>query len=154
MATYSSILAWKIPWIEEHGWLQFMGLQRGWYNSVISLSFFLLANFVGVMNVLLEWKSFVCGEVNVVYFTFLTCVYTYRSISYRSLKFSWHLKFLIFWPFYIKSLHIQLSSSSFSLLTYNYYLQLRVLSEILTKDRSSFLFPYLIFLNIFSGRLL
>ena len=25
MATHSSILAWKIPWIEEPGGLQFMG---------------------------------------------------------------------------------------------------------------------------------
>ena len=28
MATYSSILAWKIPWTEEPFGLQFMGLQR------------------------------------------------------------------------------------------------------------------------------
>ena len=28
MATHSSILAWKIPWTEEAGRLQFMGLQR------------------------------------------------------------------------------------------------------------------------------
>ena len=28
MATSSSILAWKIPWTEEHGGLQYMGLQR------------------------------------------------------------------------------------------------------------------------------
>ena len=28
MATYSSILAWKIPWTEEPGGLQSMGLQR------------------------------------------------------------------------------------------------------------------------------
>ena len=28
MATHSSILAWKIPWIEEPGGQQFMGLQR------------------------------------------------------------------------------------------------------------------------------
>ena len=27
MATHSSILAWKIPWAEEPGWLQSMGLQ-------------------------------------------------------------------------------------------------------------------------------
>ena len=25
MATHSSILAWKIPWTGESGWLQFMG---------------------------------------------------------------------------------------------------------------------------------
>ena len=28
MATYSSILTGKIPWTEEHGRLQFVGLQR------------------------------------------------------------------------------------------------------------------------------
>ena len=28
MATRSSILAWRIPWTEEHGGLQFMGSQR------------------------------------------------------------------------------------------------------------------------------
>ena len=28
MATHSSILAWKIPWTEETGRLQSMGLQR------------------------------------------------------------------------------------------------------------------------------
>ena len=28
MATHSSILAWKIPWTEEPGRLQFMGSQR------------------------------------------------------------------------------------------------------------------------------
>ena len=28
MATHSSILAWKIPWIEEAGGLLSMGLQR------------------------------------------------------------------------------------------------------------------------------
>ena len=28
MATHSSILAWGIPWTEEPGWLQSMGLQR------------------------------------------------------------------------------------------------------------------------------
>ena len=28
MATHSSILAWKIPWTEDPGWLQSIGLQR------------------------------------------------------------------------------------------------------------------------------
>ena len=28
MATHSSTLAWKIPWMEEHDRLQSMGLQR------------------------------------------------------------------------------------------------------------------------------
>ena len=32
MATHSSILAWEIPWTEEPGRLQSMGLQRVRYN--------------------------------------------------------------------------------------------------------------------------
>ena len=28
MATHSSILAWKIPWMEEPGWLESTGWQR------------------------------------------------------------------------------------------------------------------------------
>ena len=30
MATHSSILVWKIPWTEEPGGLQSMGLQKSW----------------------------------------------------------------------------------------------------------------------------
>ena len=32
MATHSSALAWKIPWTEERGRLQSMGLQRVGHN--------------------------------------------------------------------------------------------------------------------------
>ena len=32
MATYSSILAWKIPWTEEPGRLESMGSQRVGHN--------------------------------------------------------------------------------------------------------------------------
>ena len=35
MATHSSILAWEIPWTEEPGELQSMGLQRVGQDSVI-----------------------------------------------------------------------------------------------------------------------
>ena len=38
-ATHSSILVWKIPWMEESGQLQSMVLQR--HNWVTSLSFFI-----------------------------------------------------------------------------------------------------------------
>ena len=30
MATYSNILAWEIPWIEEPGRLQSIGSQKSW----------------------------------------------------------------------------------------------------------------------------
>ena len=32
MATHSSVLAWRIPWTEEPGGLQSMGLQRAGHN--------------------------------------------------------------------------------------------------------------------------
>ena len=32
MTTYSSILAWKVPWTEEPGGLQSMGHERVGYN--------------------------------------------------------------------------------------------------------------------------
>ena len=38
MATHSSILAWKIPWTEEHGRLQSMGSQRVGHDWATSLS--------------------------------------------------------------------------------------------------------------------
>ena len=34
MATHSSILAWRIPWTEEPGGLQAMGLQRAGHDLV------------------------------------------------------------------------------------------------------------------------
>ena len=32
LATHSSLLAWRIPWTDEHGGLQSMGLQRVGHN--------------------------------------------------------------------------------------------------------------------------
>ena len=40
MATHSSTLAWKIPWMEEPGRLQSMGSQRVKHNRATSLHFF------------------------------------------------------------------------------------------------------------------
>ena len=41
MATHSSTLAWKVPWMEEPGGLQSMGSQRVGHDWAISLSLFL-----------------------------------------------------------------------------------------------------------------
>ena len=41
MAPHSSTLAWKIPWMEEPGVLQSMGLLRVGHDSVTSLSLFI-----------------------------------------------------------------------------------------------------------------
>ena len=57
MATHSSFLFWKIPWMEEPGRLQSMGSQRVRYDWVTSLSFpimaltpFLIAQFWGLQG--------------------------------------------------------------------------------------------------------
>ena len=42
MATHSSTLAWKIPWMEEPGRLQTMGSQRVRQDSATSLTAFLI----------------------------------------------------------------------------------------------------------------
>ena len=40
MATHSSTLAWRIPWTEEPGRLQSMGMQRVWHNGANNTSYF------------------------------------------------------------------------------------------------------------------
>ena len=42
MATHSSILAWKIPWTEEPGGLQFVGSQRVGYDIVVNHHFYVI----------------------------------------------------------------------------------------------------------------
>ena len=41
MATHSSTLAWKIPWMEEPGRIQSMGSLRVGHDQVTSLSLFI-----------------------------------------------------------------------------------------------------------------
>ena len=48
MATHSNILAWKIPWTEEPGRLQSMGLQRVGIYMNISLLLFLSLGYVPI----------------------------------------------------------------------------------------------------------
>ena len=48
MATHSSILSWRIPWIEEPGGLQSMGSQTVGHNWATSLSLFTLVWFKSV----------------------------------------------------------------------------------------------------------
>ena len=59
MATHSSTLAWKIPWMEEPGRLQSMGSQRVGHDWVTSLSFFLyflLEKEMATHSSTLAWK--------------------------------------------------------------------------------------------------
>ena len=57
MATHSSTLAWKIPWMEEPGRLQSMGSQRVGQDWVTFFSFFAhYTNFFAITHsVILSW---------------------------------------------------------------------------------------------------
>ena len=50
MATHSSTLAWKIPWTEEPGKLQSMGLLRVGHNSALHFHFSLACIGEGNVN--------------------------------------------------------------------------------------------------------
>ena len=50
MATYSSTLAWRIPWVEEPGRLQSMGSQRVRHDWVTSLYFTLEKNEIRIKH--------------------------------------------------------------------------------------------------------
>ena len=55
MATHSSILAWRMPWTEETGGLQFMGLQRvrhDWLTQTFDFKFYLYHNFTSLSYLL------------------------------------------------------------------------------------------------------
>ena len=65
MATHSSILAWKIPWMEEPGRLQFMGPQRVGHDWATSLTHSLRiwntdadskTDMKRVLSTILSWK--------------------------------------------------------------------------------------------------
>ena len=43
MVTHNSILVWKLPWTEEPGWLQFIGLQRVEHNMHTDADLLLLS---------------------------------------------------------------------------------------------------------------
>ena len=57
MATHSSILAWKIPWTEEPGRLQSMGLKRVRHDWATSLSLFILHLILSLSLYLYRWLS-------------------------------------------------------------------------------------------------
>ena len=63
MATHSSILAWKIPWAEEPGGLQFMGLQRVRNDWVITTFTIQMSLMTSIFKFLfLSWNLFTDQE--------------------------------------------------------------------------------------------
>ena len=60
MATYSSILAWRILWTEDPGRLQFSGLQRirlKWATNTFTSLFFLVASHASLCSKLMSFNT-------------------------------------------------------------------------------------------------
>ena len=74
MATHSSTLAWKIPWTEEPGGLQFMVLQRVGHDGRTSLSFFLFSQYLWTLTFSHPFLRFHPH-------TLLTCVLVYSVVQ-------------------------------------------------------------------------
>ena len=66
MATHSSVLAWSIPWTEEPGRLQSMGLQRVRQESVFNTFTFLQAH-MSIISFITDKieNSSCCGETKI-----------------------------------------------------------------------------------------
>ena len=56
MATHSSTLAWKIPWTEESGRLQSMGLLRVGHDFTLTFHFHTLEKEMATHSSILAWK--------------------------------------------------------------------------------------------------
>ena len=68
MATCSSTLAWKIPWMEEPGRLQSMGSKRvghDWASSLSNIYVFLMLLIVSSLRVLSQTNSFILKKIPV-----------------------------------------------------------------------------------------
>ena len=81
MAPHSRILAWKIPWTEEHGGLQSMGSQRVghfWVTNNSDTSEWLTIDLQGCVNFCCraKWFSYIC----IFFFFILLSIIVYLRI--------------------------------------------------------------------------
>ena len=63
MAPHSSTLAWKIPWMEEPGRLQFMGSLRVGHDFTFTFHFHALEKEMATHSSILAWKIAGTGEL-------------------------------------------------------------------------------------------
>ena len=96
MATHSSILAWRIPWTEEPGRLQSIGLQRvghDWSDLACSTCIVACPGFIDIFTYLVSLKKVIRIKKN--YFpvcTKVTFCCLFSSFPFLSLSF---LKWLL-----------------------------------------------------------
>ena len=62
MVTHSSILVWEIPWTEEPGGLQSMGLQRVQHNLATEHACLILIYREKEVGTIQAWQYFVCYQ--------------------------------------------------------------------------------------------
>ena len=134
MATHSSILAWEIPWTEEPGGLQSMGLQRVRYdwatNTYTALTH--TQHFLIYFLILLKynWFTMLC-LISIYIYLYIFFIYIFFfSLYIYSFSYSFLLQFIIdteynslctvsrtllfIHPIY-KSLHLLIPNTSFLL---------------------------------------
>ena len=63
MAPYSSTLAWKIPWMEEPGGLQSVGLLRVRHDFTFTFHFHALEKEMATHSSILAWRIPGTGEL-------------------------------------------------------------------------------------------
>ena len=63
-STHSSTLAWKIPWIEEPGRLQFMGLQRVGHDWAIPFYWIVINAAAAAAKSLQSQANFILKVIN------------------------------------------------------------------------------------------
>ena len=85
MATLSSILAWKIPWTEDHGGLQSMGSQSQTRLSDFTFTFMCIE--LCLLSSVLQMPND-CRMVSVEFFGSFSC--SFKRISFDD-SFSWSL---------------------------------------------------------------
>ena len=87
MATHSSILAWRIPWMEDPGGLQSMGLQRvghDWVTEPFHFNFPNFCTFSSLSFLLKNWTH-----------SFLSPPFSWKPLS----NIAKNHRLITFWPF-------------------------------------------------------
>ena len=84
MATYSSTLAWRIPWTEEPGGLQSVGSQRVRHDWVTSLSLWWSLAYRNISAFILIWSMPTPPSL----ITFSTILFPNQSLRYWGLEIS------------------------------------------------------------------
>ena len=84
MATHSSILAWEIPWTEEPGGLQSMGLKRVGHNLVTKQQLTGLP--LSVVTIFLHIYLCLYTQACIILCNFIPCIGSYICVNTITIK--------------------------------------------------------------------